>query len=136
MIFNLFIYIYFKLFIIIFNLIIYKLYNYDITDLTVIQTLVPLFQTPISLSNRETTHWVTQLVKTNIRKCGVNKRHMALDLNSVINDTLNLSGTNCCDQHPKIWIPVESFKDLTMKDFSVINWNNNFFNSISSGAHF
>ena len=102
MIFNLFIYIYFKLFIIIFNLIIYKLYNYDITYLIVIQTLVPLFQTPIPLSNRETTHWVAQLVKTNIRKCDVNKRHMVLDLNSVINDTLNLSGANCYDQHPKI----------------------------------
>ena len=39
---------------------------------------------------------VAQLVKLNTRKCGLNKWHMVLGLNPIIDNVLNLLSVGCC----------------------------------------
>ena len=39
---------------------------------------------------------VAQLVRANARKCGLNKWHMVMSSNPIIDDTLNLPSVECC----------------------------------------
>ena len=64
----------------------------------------------------------SQLVKTNTRKCVLNKWHMVLGLNLVTNDTLNLPGTGCCGVVKTLSFGslIETPKGVTMKGSLVI----------------